>query len=186
MIRLSTSRLLLRTLGSRDVELLYDFDVRNRSWLEPWEPRRDEAYFTRERVASSIRADARALRRGTGARWHVFRHGEPGRILGSVSVSNIVLGVFLSAHLGYRLDAEETDRGFMTEALEAVIAHAFGPWGLHRLEANVMPRNLPSRRVLARLGFEEEGLARRYLKINGVWEDHLHHVRLNETLEGRE
>lgn len=183
MIILETPRLRLRTLTPRDEPLLLDFDVRNRDWLAPWEPTRDEAYFTAERVATNLRADRLSVKRGTGCRLHLFRKREPGRILGSVSLANLVRGVFLSAHLGYRLDVDETGKGYMSEAVDAVVKHAFLVWGLHRIEANVMPRNAPSRNLLLRLGFEEEGLARRYLKIAGQWEDHIHYVRLNGAVE---
>lgn len=183
MMILETPRLTLRTLTPRDVPLLLDFDTRNRTWLAPWEPIRDEGYFTSERVLSTIRADTRSARRGTGCRWHLFLRGQTSTIQGSISLSNVVTGVFLSAHLGYRLDANATGHGYMAEALGAVVRFAFEDRGLHRLEANVMPRNAPSRRLLLAAGFEEEGLARRYLKIAGVWEDHVHHVLLNGGLE---
>jgi len=183
VIRLETPRLILRTLTPRDVPLLLDFDSRNRQWLAPWEPARDERYFRAERVLSTIRGDARSVRRGTGCRWHLFYRGRPGRIVGSVGLSNVVTGAFLSAHLGYRLDGNETGRGLMTEAVAEVVDYAFEVVGLHRLEANVLPRNGASLRLLERLGFEDEGLARRYLKIAGVWEDHLHRVRFNRNIE---
>jgi ribosomal-protein-alanine N-acetyltransferase len=71
----------------------------------------------------------------------------------------------------------------MTEAVAAVVTQAFTTLGLHRIEANAMPRNAASRRVLARLGFDEEGVSRHYLKIAGVWEDHVRHVLLNREME---
>jgi ribosomal-protein-alanine N-acetyltransferase len=67
----------------------------------------------------------------------------------------------------------------MTEAVAAVVELAFGPLQLHRVEANIIPRNMPSRRVVEKLGFVNEGLSPKYLKINGVWEDHMHYVVLN-------
>jgi ribosomal-protein-alanine N-acetyltransferase len=183
MNRLETPRLVLRALTQRDAPLLLDFDLRNRAFLAPWEPLRDEQYFTLARAQAAIRADARTARRDTGYRWHLFLNREPRRIVGSVALSNIVHGAFLSTHLGYRLDGESTGKGLMTEAVGEVLRQAFGTLGLHRVEANAMPRNAASRRVLARLGFVEEGLSRRYLRIAGVWEDHLRHVLLNRELE---
>lgn len=180
---LTTDRLVLRGLEPDEAALLLDFDVRNREFLAPWEPLRTPEYFTEARAAGSIRADADAAQRQVGFRWHLFLPQDPGRIVGSVALSNIVQGVFLSCHMGYRLDAQAQGQGYMTEAVAAVVDHAFGAWGLHRIEANVIPRNRASRRVVTRLGFEEEGLARRYLKIAGVWEDHLHYVRLNPLVE---
>ena len=180
---LETPRLLLRALTPRDAPLLLDFDLRNREFLAAWEPRRDELYFTLTRALAAVKADTRTARRDTGYRWHLFQKSDRWRIIGSVGLSNIVHGAFLSTHLGYRLDGEVTGQGFMTEAVTAVINQAFTTLSLHRIEASAMPRNTASRRVLARLGFEEEGLSRRYLKIAGVWEDHVRHVLLNREVE---
>ena len=71
----------------------------------------------------------------------------------------------------------------MTEAVNQVVTYAFDSLGLHRIEGNIMPRNKASIGVAKKCGFAEEGLSRKYLKINGVWEDHLHFVRLNEEME---
>lgn len=180
---LETPRMALRTLTLSEAPLLLDFDCRNRGFLAPWEPRREELYFTLTRAEATVRADARTARRDTGYRWHLFLKDDPRRIVGSVALSNVVHGVFLSTHLGYRLDGEMTGCGLMTEAVSAVIQEAFTTLGLHRIEANAMPRNEASRRLLARLGFEEEGMSKRYLKIAGVWEDHLRHVLLNQEME---
>ena len=87
--------------------------------------------------------------------------------------------MFLSCFLGYHMDEDFLRKGYMTEAVAAVVDYALGPLGLHRVEANVMPRNLPSLALLRKLGFEEEGLARDYLKICGKWEDHLHMAKRN-------
>ena len=105
-------------------------------------------------------------------------HSAP--IIGTASLGTIMGPPFLSAYVGYKLAPTHTGQGYMTEAVAALVRFAFGPLGLHRLEANIMPRNTPSLRVAKRLGFTEEGLARRYLNIGGVWEDHIHMVLLNE------
>ena len=89
-------------------------------------------------------------------------------------------GAFQSCFISYKLDHTLWGQGYGAEAIAALTEWGFRNLGLHRVEANIMPRNLPSRRAVARAGFEEEGLAKRYLKINGVWEDHIHMVRRNE------
>lgn len=179
-MKLKTERLILRTLTEGDAPLLLDFDTRNREFLAPWEPLREASYFTLARAQSSIRADALMARRRLGYRWHFFLKDDPGRIVGSVAVSGIIRGAFWSAYLGYRLEGTMTGRGLGTEGVGAAVDWALGPGGLHRVEANVMPHNAPSRRLLVRLGFHEEGLALRYLNIAGVWQDHLHFARLAE------
>ena len=93
---------------------------------------------------------------------------------------NIIRVAFLSCHLGYKLDKDEINQGYMTEALERAKDIIFDEFGLHRIEANIIPRNTRSMRVVQKLGFHEEGLAYRYLRINGKWEDHVHMALLND------
>lgn len=98
-----------------------------------------------------------------------------------VALNGIVWGSFCSCFLGYKLDKDHLRQGLMIEAVQECVRIAFEELGLHRIEANIMPRNLPSLGVAEKCGFVREGISRKYLKINGVWEDHIHMVRLNET-----
>jgi ribosomal-protein-alanine N-acetyltransferase len=77
------------------------------------------------------------------------------------------------------MDGAEINHGYITEALRRAIRFAFEDLQLHRIEANIMPKNVRSIRVVEKLGFVNEGLSRKYLKIAGVWEDHVHYVLLN-------
>lgn len=71
----------------------------------------------------------------------------------------------------------------MTETVNEVVRYAFESLGLHRIEGNIMPRNKASIGVVEKCGFVNEGTSRKYLKINGVWEDHIHFVKINEAME---
>lgn len=95
-----------------------------------------------------------------------------GAVVGAVELSQIVLGVFRSAYLGYYLGAAYAGQGLMTEALALTLNHAFTTMGLHRVEANIQPDNAASLALVAKLGFVREGYSRRYLKIRGRWRDH--------------
>ena len=97
-----------------------------------------------------------------------------------MSLNNVVRGAFLNTSLGYWIGTAYEGRGLATEACRLALDVAFDTLGLHRVEAGVVPRNAKSRRVLARLGFREEGLALRYLELGGVWEDHLMHALTRE------
>ena len=147
-----------------------DYYLRNAAFLAPFEPERPAGFYTAEHHARELAADV--------------QKAVPGRVIGSVALNNIVRGAFQSCFLGYKLDGALCGRGYMTQAVEACTRFAFGPAALHRVEANVMPRNTASLRVLEKCGYRPEGLARRYLRINGVWEDHIHMVRLNEPDKG--
>jgi len=168
MIR--TKRLELRLAKARDAGAIVDYYRRNRRHLAPWEPQRPRKFFTEDHWRRQARANAREFRAGLGMRLFAFVDG---RVIASVSVSNIQRGVFQACNLGYSLDGLEQGKGYMGEALEATLRYAFGELGLHRVMANYMPRNHRSARVLARLGFRIEGRAREYLRIAGRWEDHV-------------
>lgn len=94
------------------------------------------------------------------------------RILGSINLSQIFLGGFRSAYLGYYLGARYAGQGYMTEAMSLMLKYAFIHLKLHRLEANVQPDNAASVALIKRAGFIREGYSRRYLKIGGRWRDH--------------
>ncbi len=102
----------------------------------------------------------------------VAREAATGRLCGVVNITQIVWGGFQSAYLGYYGLAGATGRGLMTQALVASARHAFGPLGLHRLEANIQPDNQRSIALARRAGFRLEGFSPRYLFIDGAWRDH--------------
>lgn len=99
---------------------------------------------------------------------------EDGAVLGALSLGNIVRGAFQSCYTGYWIGKAHAGRGLMTEAMTLALGHAFESLKLHRVEANIVPENAASRALARKLGFRREGLARRYLKINGRWRDHEH------------
>lgn len=102
----------------------------------------------------------------------VVRADAPDVLLGALNINEIVRGGFQSAYLGYWLGAGHTGQGLMGEALRIGLAYAFGPLGLHRVEANIQPGNEPSIRLVERAGFVREGYSERYLRIGPAWRDH--------------
>lgn len=101
----------------------------------------------------------------------VYRHAD-NAVLGAITFSQIFYGPLCSAYAGYYLGAAYTGQGYMHEALGLALDHAFGPLGLHRIEANIQPANVASITLVQRMGFTREGFSRRYLKIEGDWRDH--------------
>jgi len=175
-----TERLVLKVLDRFHANLVLDYYLRNRDFLEQWEPVRPEGFYTLDYQAKQLSKDLAAIRDGTMLRLWVFKKEDESRIIGCVAFNNIIRGAFMSCHLGYKSDKDEAGKGYITEAVRKGIDIMFNEYGLHRIEANIMPRNKPSLRVVEKLGFYNEGLAYKYLKINGIWEDHIHMVLLNE------
>ena len=177
-----TERLLLQPMGPTQAEAVLEYLVRNRSFLWEWEPVKPDDFYTVEYQAAQLGKELDMMERGLLLKWWISKKEDPGSVIGMIGFSNIVRGAFLSCHLGYRLDELEINQGYITEALRKGIEVVFGQYGLHRIEANIMPRNGRSMRVVEKLGFTEEGLAKKYLKINGVWEDHIHMVLFNDAV----
>ncbi len=183
---LQTEDLVLKTADLSFADMLVAYFERNQSFLKAFEPKRDAHFYTLEHQEAQLQRDLTDIIERTGVRFYIFLQSDPDTIIGSVGLSNIVWGNFLSCFFGYRLDEALQGRGYMTQAVNAVVAFAFDTLKLHRIEANIMPRNAASRRVLDKCGFQEEGLSPRYIQINGVWEDHVHMVKRNEAMETQE
>jgi len=179
---METGRLRFMCAEASDAELVQSYFVENREFLKEWEPERDDCYFERPAVEKMIADGQKEIEAGKALLYYLFLKSDD-RLIGTISVTNIVHGVFQSAFLGYRLSERYCNHGYMTEALKKVVETAFVQNGLHRLEANILPRNVRSRRVLEKAGFVREGMSPKYLKINGVWEDHEHYVIRDLTKE---
>lgn len=180
--RIVTERLVLEQPGAVDVAAVRAFYLGNRVFHAPWEPIRPESFYQEDSLDNVLRRQAEENSVGTALHLYLQRNGEL-EIIGTVSLSNIVYSPFLSCFLGYRMARCETCHGYMTEAIEHVVATAFERYKLHRIEANIMPGNHASVRLVEKLGFINEGYSSRYLKIAGSWEGHCHYVLFNEQLE---
>lgn len=170
--------ILLRPLLAGDGEELAAAYSRNRVHLEPWEPLRSEEFFTAPRQHQLIAESLRAVADGRSAAY-VLEDGEH-RIVGRANLSDIVRGVFWSAHLGYWIDGRLAGRGLMRRAVDLVCTLARDDLGLHRVQAATLVHNEASQRVLRATGFTEIGPAPRYLRIAGEWQDHLLFQRILE------
>lgn len=153
---------------------------RNREFLKAFEPEREENFFSEEYQRKLLKKEADDRKQGTSYRFYIRLVEAPREIIGVIGLNNIVRGAFQSSFLGGKLDNKYINRGYMSMAVDMIVKYGFEELKLHRIEGNVMPRNKASLRVMEKNGFVCEGLSRHYLKINGVWEDHVHMVRLNE------
>jgi len=172
---LETERLTLSVPDADAAPRVVAFFRDNADHLAPWSPPAPRDQLSVRAWRSRLREARRELADGRTVRLVLFPRGdaERGPVLGRLNLTQIVRGPFQCASVGYALAADAEGRGLMTEALRAAIAFAFDDLGLHRLQANYMPGNARSGRLLARLGFVEEGYARDYLFIAGAWRDHV-------------
>lgn len=150
----------------------------SRDFLVPWEPTWPSDDLTRLAFRRRLRRYYREIREDLS--YPFFVYSQTGALLGSLILSNVRRGVTQSGTIGYWIGERFAGRGYMTAAVRAVVNFAFDELALHRVEAACLPRNERSRRLLRRVGFHEEGLARAYLRINGAWEDHVLYALLAE------
>ena len=167
---ITTERLTLQAAHPSHAHALQTYQLRNRVFLKPWEPARDDDFFELEAISQRLETMAEKTANGEALHLLILRDGT---LIGACNFTNIVRGAFEACHLGYALDESAQGQGLMHEALKAAIAYVFEAMKLHRIMANYRPENERSARLLKRLGFEREGEARAYLKINGVWADHV-------------
>jgi len=161
---------------------LLEYERRNRVFLEKLSPLRDDEFYTLSYQEKILKNNIDSFENGSNYMFYIFLKDKD-LLIGHIGLSNIVRGVFLSCFMGYSLDKDYINNGYMSYAIKETINFAFNNLKLHRIEANVMPHNLPSLRVLEKNNFTSEGLAKKYLKINGKWEDHVHMVLLNDNLD---
>jgi [ribosomal protein S5]-alanine N-acetyltransferase len=163
----------LRPVRMRDAAQWSKTRLGDRAHLEPWEPTTDVDWVRRQTISSwpsvcsGLRAEARK------GRMLPFAIELDGEFCGQLTVGNVTHGALRSAWIGYWVASAAAGRGVATGALALGLDHCFGPVRLHRVEATVRPENAASRRVLAKVGFREEGLLQRYLDVDGGWRDHL-------------
>jgi ribosomal-protein-alanine N-acetyltransferase len=175
-------RLVLRPLVEGDFDQWKEVRRRCLDWLVKWEPRppggHPEALDDRKAFAARCGARERERQLGSGYGFGIFV-GED-RFSGEINLSTVQRGPFQNAYVGYWIDEQMAGNGYVPEAVVVLSRFAFEDLHLHRLQISIIPRNRPSRRVVEKLGFRNEGVAERYLEINGRWEDH---VRYAITIE---
>ncbi len=182
---ISTARLVLALAHEDLAKRVIEFYKRNELHLTPWDPPKPTNFLTEDVQRKRLRQAESDAQAGTAMRWWLYLQGEPNVLVGSIGLNAIARGPFQNALLGYSLDCELQGQGLMQEGLNAVITHAFSAKvNLHRIQANVLPDNLRSLRVLERLGFEREGYARDYLYIHDKWHDHVMFALRNANFRG--
>jgi len=180
---LTTSRLIVEHMAPGHADPLADFFRRNEQHLAPWDPPRPAGIAEPGFWAAECERAVEDYAHGAVVRWVLRLRAVPVQVIGRINYTQIVRGPFHSGMLGYAIDHAHEGRGLMREGLEATIAHMFAVAGLHRIQANYVPQNTRSGRLLERLGFASEGLAKDYLFIDGAWRDHVLTARVNPAFD---
>ncbi len=172
----------LRPYERSDAAAWVEVRLANEKWLAPWEPdppgRWEDVHTLRafRYVYKDLKSSART---GTVMPYAICFEG---RLVGQLTIGNIVRRAFCSGYAGYWVDHRYAGRGITPTALALAVDHAFSRGGLHRVEVNIRPENRPSRRVVEKLGFREESYHHRYLYIAGGWRDHLGYALTSEDV----
>jgi ribosomal-protein-alanine N-acetyltransferase len=164
---------LLRPPRLRDARTWSEIRLRNRTWLEPWEPSSPWPWGERNSASAWPQlhgALRKAARAGTMLPFMIVYGG---RLAGQITASNVVHGVQRSCTVGYWVDGALAGRNIVPTALAMLIDHCFGAVGLHRVEIDIRPENSASLRVVEKLGVRREGYFERFLDIDGAWRDHI-------------
>ena len=179
-------RVVLRPLVVEDFPGWSEVRQRNTDWLLKWEPMRTPGAPdpVLNRDAFAVRCGARHRERQLGTA-HGFGVFVDGQFRGEINLSIVQRGPFQSAYVGYWIDEACAGQGYTPEALVLLCRLAFEELRLHRLQVSIIPRNAASRRVVEKLQIRDEGVAQRYLEINGTWEDHIRYAMTIEEWDLR-
>jgi ribosomal-protein-alanine N-acetyltransferase len=181
-LRLDGEQVFLRPPERGDYEAWAALRARSRDFLSPWEPTWPADALSRANFRARVARYGDDWRSDQGYNFFIFRPDDV--LVGGIGLSNMRRGVAETASLGYWVGLPFARQRLMTAALPLVLDFSFDRLRLHRVEAACLPTNVPSRSLLLRTGFVEEGYARRYLLIDGKWQDHLLFAILREDWRG--
>ena len=183
MMSLSGERVFIRRFEPSDAREVLDLRLRNRDFFQPWEPVRDGSAFLLAGVTAELQLSRDLWDRDEAFVFGIFANDDE-RLVGGIALRNVARGAWQNATLGYWVAQEENGKGFATEAVQLATRFAFDHAHLHRVQAGTLLHNIASQRVLEKAGYRFEGVSLRYLRIDGVWQDHRMYAVTVEDLEG--
>lgn len=178
-LTLETERLILRVLWEDQAPLTARFYAQNREYLALWEPNIGAGFADLSAQRNCLQYEFSQLKQGHFVRYWYAPKEQPDQLYGSVCFQNITRHPFQSCQIGYKQDQQHQGRGYATEAASAAITHLFQDCSIHRIEALVETHNAPSIRLLDRLGFTQEGIARQIVYLRDGWQDCYRYALLN-------
>jgi len=183
-VSILTARLSLRLPEHRDFREWAKLRHQSKAFLSPWEPIWAPDHLSRASFTNRVYWSQRAVKNGNAVPLFVF-HKEAGQLVGAITLDNIRRGPSQVGTIGYWVGQQYARQGFMSEAIIAMVAHAFGALDLSRVESACLPDNVASRGVLEKAGFKYEGVAQSYIQINGRWRNHVLYAALRGDRRGR-
>ena len=183
-VRIEAERMTLRLPGHGDYHAWTTLREASVDFLRPWEPVWAHDHLSRRAFTNRVYWASRAEAQGTALPLLMFRRTD-NALLGAITLDNIRRGPAQVGTLGYWVGAAYARQGFMREAIEVVVHHAFQQMDLSRVEAACLPGNAASRGVLEKTGFKYEGVAQSYLQINGRWRNHVLYANLRSDRRGK-
>lgn len=162
----------LRMAQKSDYEQWRILRQSNQEFLQPFEPTWGQEALSKQQFHARVRSDKYDATNDTKYAFFIFKKSTD-QLIGGINMNNVQRGVFQCCALGYWMGQTENSKGYMSEAVQIISQYCFENWGFNRIQAATLLHNQASIRVLEKNGFEREGQARRYLKINGSWQDHV-------------
>jgi ribosomal-protein-alanine N-acetyltransferase len=183
-VRIETERMTLRPPQHADFRNWRELRQDSAEFLQPWEPTWADDHLTRKAFTNRVYWAQRSIANGTAVPLFLFLR-QTNELLGAITLDNIRRGPAQAGTCGYWIGQTHARRGYMKEALSAVIHHAFNELDLSRVESACLPENTASRGVLEKCGYKYEGVAQSYLQINGRWRTHVLYANLRGDRRGK-
>ena len=183
-VRIDTERLVLRPPAHGDFRNWASLRRESEAFLTPWEPTWAADHLSRKAFTNRVYWAQRSIANGTAMPLFLFRRDDDA-LMGAITLDHIKRGPAQSGITGYWMGAPYARQGYMREAIQAVVHHAFTVMDLSRIEAGCLPENQPSRRLLEQCGYKYEGVAQSYLQINGRWRNHVLYANLRHDRRGK-
>ncbi len=174
-IEIPTERLVLKVLDSSYAGLILEYYEKNRSFFAESMARLNENFYTVDFQINRCWKEYELMQQQRHMRFYVFQKEDIGftRIIGDITISDILWGSFLTCSIGYKIDSSFTKRGYATESVKGAVNYIFNILGLERIVAHIKPDNIPSINMIEKIGFQEEGVSRQYIRLAGQRKDHL-------------
>lgn len=171
----------LRILDKQYADMVLSFCSKNKEIFEQYEIDKPYNFYTLEFQKKLLEAEFEGFLHGNYVRFYLFDKDHADRIIGTISFSDMKRNAFFSCQIGYKIDSDYVNHGYGLKMLTNSIKLMQAEYHMHRIGAYILPSNLPSIKLVEKIGFEFEGIAKSYVLMNGTWTDHLCYAYISKT-----